>query len=67
LFPTLWGIFGNTDAGRVYVDGRSPGGWHTGVGGGAWVALLDRANTLSIGITQGHDQTVVYAGLGFPF
>jgi hypothetical protein len=67
LFPALWGIFGNTDAGRVYVDGRSPGGWHTGVGGGAWVALLDRANTLSVGITQGREQTLVYAGLGFPF
>jgi len=67
LFPALWGIFGNTDVGRVYVDGRSPEGWHTGVGGGVWAALLDRTNTVSIGFTQGHDQTAVYAGLGFPF
>lgn len=67
LFPALWGIFGNTDAGRVYVDGRSPGGWHTSAGGGAWVALLDRANTLSIGFAQSREQTLLYAGLGFPF
>lgn len=24
------------DAGRVFVDGQSPGGWHTGVGGGLY-------------------------------
>ena len=67
LFPALWGIFGNADAGRVYVDGQSPGGWHMGVGGGVWVGLLDRANTLSIGITKGDEHTMVYAGMGFPF
>jgi hypothetical protein len=33
--PAIWGVFGNFDLGRVYVDGDSPGGWHTGGGGGA--------------------------------
>jgi hypothetical protein len=37
------------------------------VGGGVWVGLLDRANTLSIGITKGDEHTMVYAGMGFPF
>ena len=55
------------DAGRVYVKSRSPGGWHTGAGGGAWVALLDRANTVSVGITRSTEQTLVYTGVGFPF
>jgi len=67
LFPALWGIFGNGDAGRVYVHGSSPGGWHTGVGGGVWVAMLDRANTATIGITTSHERTALYAGLGFAF
>jgi hypothetical protein len=67
FFPALWGIFGNADAGRVYVDGRSPGGWHTGTGGGVWVGLLDRTSTVSIGITRGSEQTLVYTRLGFPF
>jgi hemolysin activation/secretion protein len=67
FLPALWGVFGNADAGRVYVDGRSPGGWHTGVGGGVWVALLDRANTASLGITRSREQTAVHAGLGFGF
>jgi hypothetical protein len=60
-------VFGNADAGRVYVDGRSPGGWHTGVGGGVWVALLDRANTATVGITHSREQTSVRAGFGFGF
>ena len=67
FFPALWGIFGNADAGRVYLDGRSPGGWHTGVGGGVWVAILDRANTAAIGITGSQEKTALYAGLGFAF
>jgi hypothetical protein len=67
FFPALWGIFGNADAGRVYVTGRSPGGWHTGTGGGVWVGLLDRTSTVSIGITRGSEQTLVYTKLGFPF
>ena len=28
--PALWGVFGNINVGRVYVDGSSPGGWHSG-------------------------------------
>jgi len=67
FLPAYWGLFGNTDAGRVYLDGRSPGGWHTGTGGGVWLALLDRANTAAIGVTKSSEQTSVHAGLGFGF
>jgi Omp85 superfamily domain len=30
------GVLALADAGRVWVDGESRGGWHTDVGGGAW-------------------------------
>jgi hypothetical protein len=66
FLPARWGVFGNGDAGRVYVNGQSPGGWHTGAGGGVWAALLDRANTATIGITRSKEQTAVHVGLGFP-
>jgi hypothetical protein len=65
--PALWGFFGNADIGRVYVDGDSPGGWHTGVGGGLWAAFLARANAASIGITFSDEGETVYAGAGFSF
>lgn len=31
-----WGLLALADAGRVWLDGDSPGGWHTDVGGGFW-------------------------------
>jgi hypothetical protein len=65
--PALWGLFGNADAGRVYVNGESPGGWHSGVGGGIWLAFLDRANTATFGVTASREHTSLYAGVGFAF
>jgi hypothetical protein len=37
------GVFALADAGRVWFDGASDGGWHTGVGGGFWLAAFGRA------------------------
>jgi hypothetical protein len=37
LMPLHAGIMGLAEAGRVYVDGSSPGGWHAVTGGGIWV------------------------------
>jgi hypothetical protein len=65
--PGEWGLFGNLDAGRVYVDGESPGGWHTGAGGGLWLAFLDRSNAASAGITFTDEGALVRAGVGLGF
>jgi outer membrane protein assembly factor BamA len=40
LLPWNVGLFGVIDAGRVYVDGESPGGWHSARGFGFWFGLL---------------------------
>jgi hypothetical protein len=37
------GIFGLADAGRVWLDGESPGRWHAGFGGGLWFSSLGQA------------------------
>lgn len=60
------GVIALADAGRVYVDGESPGGWHTSVGGGLWLGILDRTRTLSIVAARG-EETAVYITLGMPF
>ena len=67
ILPGIWGVFGNVDAGRVYVDGDSPGGWHTSGGGGLWLALLDRSNTVTLGIAASEERTAFYLGTGFGF
>ena len=45
VLPLDVGIFGVLNAGRVYVDGASPGGWHTARGVGFWIGVrgLDQA------------------------
>ena len=41
------GVFALADAGRVWFDGQSDGGWHTGVGGGLWFSALGRSLSLA--------------------
>jgi hypothetical protein len=57
------GVFGLADAGRVYMDGDSPGSWHTSVGGGAWFYTLGR--TLSLTYARGEIGRL-YLRLGMP-
>lgn len=58
------GVFALADAGRVWVDGDSPGSWHTDLGGGLWFETLGYVGTFTV--AQG-DVTRWYLGLGLPF
>jgi hemolysin activation/secretion protein len=66
LLPVDIGILGFADAGRVYVDGESPGGWHGVAGGGLWFGILDRATGISVVLTSSRDERVVF-GTGIRF
>jgi Omp85 superfamily domain len=65
--PAVWGLFGAADAGRVYLDGKSPGGWHAGGGGGIWLALLDRNSAVSFGVNSSEEGTLFQVGTAFGF
>ncbi|HEX7088907.1 MAG TPA: BamA/TamA family outer membrane protein [Longimicrobiales bacterium] len=52
------------DAARVFIDGDSDGGWHSGVGAGLWFATLGQV--VSAAIAHGED-TRLYAWLGLPY
>jgi hypothetical protein len=65
--PAVWGVFGAADAGGVYVDGESPGGRHSGAGGGIWIAFLDRSNAVSLGFTSSKEGTLLQGGMAFGF
>jgi len=58
------GAFALADAGRVYVDGDSPGGWHTAAGGGLFFVFLNRA--VSVSYAAG-ERGRVYFDMGLPF
>jgi hypothetical protein len=67
LLPGELGLFGLADAGRVYLDGESSDMWHSALGGGVWIAFLDRANTISVAYAKGRERGGVYMSLGFMF
>jgi hypothetical protein len=58
------GAMALADAGRVWVGDDSDGGWHTAVGGGAY--LRAGAQTVSVFYTQG-ERGILYLRLGLPF
>ena len=60
------GVLGFFDAGKVYVDGESPGGWHSGNGVGLWLGVLKYSTNLSVAYTNQRDRRII-VGTGFIF
>jgi len=67
VFPSEWGVFGFGDGGRVFLDGESSEEWHTGWGGGLWLAPLRRTYTIRATIARSEGQTAFYTGMGLSF
>ena len=67
ILPLDVGIFGAADASRVYLDGASPGGWHTGLGAGFWIGILDPSAAISVTPLGGRSRTGVLIHTGFNF
>lgn len=59
------GVLALADAGRVWFDGESDGGWHTGFGGGLWFHTIGQ--TISVSYAKGEDEGRFYFKLGAPF
>lgn len=60
------GVLGVADAGRVWVDGDSPGDWHTAAGGGLYFNFYEHRYTATVYVVSG-EVTRTYAQLGIPF
>jgi hypothetical protein len=65
--PSDFGIFGLADTGRVYLEGESSRTWHTAAGGGVWLSILDRTNTIRLAIASSEERTAFYFQGGFGF
>jgi hypothetical protein len=59
-----FGVSGFVDAGRVYMNGESPGGWHTAWGGGIWYRTLGVAGALQYAVGE---ENRFHAYFGVPF
>lgn len=67
VVPTQLGVFGLADAGRVWLAGESSDDWHTAVGGGLWLAFVNRKATLTFTMARSEGRTSVYLQSGFIF
>jgi outer membrane protein assembly factor BamA len=67
IVPADFGVFGLMDAGRVFQSGESSRKWHTAVGGGLWIAPLQRANVFSLALARGSEGAALYLTSGFMY
>jgi hypothetical protein len=67
VIPGEWGLFGLGDVGRVYLDGESSSTWHHAWGGGLWLAIVERKNTVAFTYARSLEGGRIYATLGFHF
>lgn len=62
------GVIGFSDAGRVFVEGESPGGWHTSSGGGLYFLFRVQDQPVIGSALYAHgDEGRLRLQLGFPF
>lgn len=66
VLPWNAGLIGFLDAGRVYVDGKSPGGWHSGAGAGFWLGVLNPETSITVTFTNNRDRRLLF-GTGTSF
>ena len=66
ILPLDVGAIGFYDVGRVYLNGDSPGGWHSAAGGGFWVGYLNPGTSLNVLFTNNKKRRVT-TSIGFAF
>jgi hypothetical protein len=66
LVPRI-GVFGLTDVGRVFLEGESSRRWHTGVGAGLWLCVIDPAYRATFAVVRSEGYVKLYLQGGFMF
>jgi hypothetical protein len=67
VVPLRMGLMGIAEAGRVYVGGNSPGGWHSRTGEGVWFGQGSASPIVTIMRTTEPGHTGIGLGLGLNF
>jgi hypothetical protein len=65
--PGEWGLFGFGDVGRIWLEGETSDTWHPSWGGGIWIGLLSRANSVAFTVAKSDERTAFYIRAGFSF
>ena len=67
VLPFDFGTYIYADAGRVYLNGESPGGLHHSSGAGIWIGILNPISGVSVDIGNDVGRNIVQAKIGFQF
>jgi hypothetical protein len=67
VVPLRAGIIGVAEAGRVYVGGSSPGGWHSRTGEGLWLGQGNASPVVTLMRTTEPGHAGIQFGLGLNF
>jgi hypothetical protein len=67
IAPGRWGAFALADAGRVWLEGESPGAWHASYGGGLFFQMLTLNTVFHAAVAHGDEGTRFYVDYGFGF
>jgi hypothetical protein len=67
VVPVGVGVFGFVDTGRVYLDGDSPGGWKTTLGGGVYLQPVGQPYLVRLGAGSSDESTKIFLGMGLPY
>lgn len=67
LLPGELGLLALGDVGRAFLAGERSDRWHSAVGGGAWMAFIERGSTVTVTVARSPERWAFYAGLGFMF
>jgi hypothetical protein len=64
MVPMRAGILGTAEAGRVFVNSSSPGGWHASSGGGVWAGFANQSFIVSCTVTNDSGRSGVHCQTG---
>jgi hypothetical protein len=71
LLPFRYGVVGIADVGRVFLAGETSSRWHSGVGGGVWLAVIagvqafQLSSSINAMIVRSDERTAFYLSTGF--
>jgi len=66
ILPFETGVIGFYDLGKVWLEGDDSGGWHSGYGGGIYLAPLKREYLFSLMLESSVEESILFRfGFGF--
>lgn len=67
LLPGELGVLGLGDVGRAFLAAERSTRWHSAVGGGRWLAFIERGSAVTLTAARSPERWALYGGLGFMF